>query len=235
MKFLARKSQARWHKEDRWKKSAYAFVPYQSNFGELCGFADDVVYAGQGFGMHPHQDMEISTVMLSGAQVHKDTTGSERLIGANGVQTMSAGTGILHSEYNASQTESFQSYQIWIYPREKGAAPRHEHFAYEPTQKRNQILLALSPDRRQGSALIGQDAFFSLSSLEAQAAVSYQMNLAGNGVYLHCAKGEIEVEGHRLQPGDALGVYDAERFRVTASKDAELIFVEVPMIRGIQL
>jgi quercetin 2,3-dioxygenase len=235
MKFLERKSQARWHKEDRWKKSAYAFVPYQTHFGELCGFADDVVYAGQGFGMHPHKDMEISTVMLSGAQVHKDTTGSERTIGANGVQTMSAGMGILHSEYNASQTEPFQSFQIWIYPREKGTTPRHEHFAYEPVQKRNQILLALSPDRRRGSTLIGQDAFFSLSSLEAKAVVSYQINLTGNGVYLHCAKGEVEVERHHLQPGDALGVYEAEAFQVRALQDAELIFVEVPMIRGIQL
>ena len=123
MKFLHRPSQDRWHKQDEWKKSAYAFVPYKTNFGELCGFADDVVAAGKGFGMHPHQNMEISTIVVDGEQAHRDDTGSEGIIDRNCVQTMSAGTGIMHSEYNRSETASFHSFQIWVYPKTLNVTP----------------------------------------------------------------------------------------------------------------
>lgn len=104
MKTIIKSSTSRIHKKDAWKESWYAFVPYQTNFGELCGFADDIVEAGQGFGMHPHQNMEITTILISGSQAHKDNTGSEGIINENSVQTMSAGIGIMHSEFNASQT-----------------------------------------------------------------------------------------------------------------------------------
>lgn len=116
MKNILINNNDRIHKQDAWKKSAYSFVPYQTNFGELCGFADDIVEPGQGFGMHPHQNMEISTIVIGGSQAHKDNTGSEGVINMNCVQTMSAGTGIMHSEYNASESESFHSFQIWVYP-----------------------------------------------------------------------------------------------------------------------
>jgi redox-sensitive bicupin YhaK (pirin superfamily) len=114
LKFLHIPNKARWHKQDSWKKSAYAFVPNQTHFGELTGFADDIVNAGEGFGMHPHQNIEISTIVVTGSQVHKDNTGSEGIIDQNSIQTMSAGTGIMHSEFNISKSESFHSYQIWV-------------------------------------------------------------------------------------------------------------------------
>jgi len=155
MKTLWRPNESRWHKKDAWKTSAYAFVPHRTFFGELCGFADDIVNPGQGFGMHPHEDMEISTIVLSGAQVHRDSTGSERVIGSNGVPTMSAGTGILHSEYNASNAEPFHSFQIWFHPKERRAAPRHEHFGHRPENKLNTILLALT-DRASFSPWSGR-------------------------------------------------------------------------------
>jgi redox-sensitive bicupin YhaK (pirin superfamily) len=210
-------------------------VPHQTHFGELTGLADDVVNAGQGFGMHPHQDMEITTVMLRGSQVHADSTGRSHTVDATTVQTMSAGTGIRHSENNGSATESFHSFQIWVHPKELGVQPRYEAFHYAPADKRDRFLLALSPDRRAGSALINQDAFFSVSSLTAGKKVSYAMNLPANGVYVHCASGRVDVAGVALGPGDALGVYEVDAVEVTAQAASELVLVEVPMVRGVRL
>jgi quercetin 2,3-dioxygenase len=233
MKFLHRPSESRIHKADAWKKSAYAFVPMQTNFGELCGFAEDIVNGGEGFGMHPHQNMEITTILAEGAQAHKDNTGSEGIIYPNNIQTMSAGTGIMHSEFNASQTEPFHSFQIWVYPKTLHVKPRHETFTYQPADKRNNILLALSPDRRDHSALINQDAFFSVSEMSENTSLEYKMNLIGNGVYIHCVKGKLNIEGYLLNHGDALGVYDTQTVVLKALEDTELIFVEVPMGRGV--
>lgn len=235
MPFIVRRNTDRIHKQDEWKKSAYAFVPYQTHFGELCGFADDIVNGGKGFGMHPHQNMEISTIVIRGAQAHKDDTGSEGVITSTSVQTMSAGTGIMHSEFNASATEPFHSFQIWVYPKKINVPPRHESFEYNAEEKLNKVLLAVSPDRRNDSAWINQDAFFSISKLESGKTLSYKMNLKENGVYTHCATGSVLIENNVLKEGDALGVYEADDIVIQAMADTELIFVEVPMKRGIKV
>ncbi|MDX2191632.1 MAG: pirin family protein [Bacteroidota bacterium] len=235
MKYILRKSEDRIHKKDEWKTSAYAFVPFQTNFGELCGFADDIVQPGKGFGMHPHKNMEISTIVIDGAQSHKDDTGSEGIVDAKCVQTMSAGTGIMHSEYNASATESFHSFQIWVYPKELNVLPRHEKFVFDPKDKKNRVLLALSPDGRNNTAKINQDAFFSLSELEKDMKVNYTMNMSNNGVYIHCAKGTVNIEDNLIHEGDAIGIYETSAISILALQNAELIFVEVPMQRGIKL
>jgi hypothetical protein len=235
MKTLHRPDGARIHRVDAWKKSAYAFVPYETHFGELCGFADDLVAPGRGFGMHPHRDMEISTIVMAGAQRHEDTTGKTQLLGPSAVQTMSAGSGIQHSEVNASSTEPFHSYQIWVYPRSRGGAARYETFSYRPEEKRNRFLLALSPDRRDHSALIGQDAFFSVAALDAGTKARYRMKAAGDGVYIHCAAGAVSVAGLRLGAGDAIGVWEADGCDVEALERAELVLVEVPMGRGVKV
>lgn len=234
MKIILKPGSTRIHKKDTWKESWYAFVPYQTHFGELCGFADDIVAAGEGFAMHPHQNMEISTIMISGSQVHKDNTGSEGIINENSVQTMSAGTGIMHSEFNASQTESFHSYQIWVYPNLNNIKPRHEKFSYKTEDKQNKILLTLSPDGRNASAFINQNAFLSVSKIETNITLEYKMNLNENGVYIHCAKGKVEVEGNVLEAGDAIGVYETALVQIKSVDSSELVFVEVPMHNGVR-
>lgn len=234
MKYILRNNIDRIHKQDAWKKSAYAFVPYQTHFGELCGFADDIVEPGQGFGMHPHQNMEISTIVISGSQAHKDNTGSEGVINENCVQTMSAGTGIMHSEFNASTTESFHSFQIWVYPKMLNVKPRHEKFNFQTEDKLNNILLTLSPDGRNGTAVINQDAFFSVSKLENGKSITYELNVYGNGVFVHCATGSIKINDMKLVAGDAIGIYETSFFLIQSIENAELIFVEVPMQRGIK-
>lgn len=235
MKFLLRKGIDRLHKKDTWKTSAYAFVPYQTHFGELCGFADDIVEAGQGFGLHPHQNMEISTIVITGAQGHKDYTGSEGIVKENCVQTMSAGTGIIHSEFNASQTEPFHSYQVWIYPKLIDVKPRHEKLIYNPNEKLNKLLLAISPDKRQNSAAINQDAFFSLLELEKDKSIIYKMNINSNGVYIHNAEGKAIIETYEINKGDAIGIYETTELKIKSVENTHLIFVEVPMARGIKI
>ena len=235
MKTILKPNFGRIHKKDAWKESWYAFVPYQTHFGELCGFADDIVEPGQGFGMHPHQNMEITTILISGSQAHKDNTGSEGTINENSVQTMSAGTGIMHSEFNASQTESFHSYQIWVYPKLQNVKPRHQKFSYNPEDKLNKILLTLSPDARNNSALINQDAFFSVSKFEKNISLDYKMNMKGNGVYIHCAAGQVEIDGNVLGAGDAIGIYETELIQIKSYDNSDLIFVEVPLVNGVKL
>jgi redox-sensitive bicupin YhaK (pirin superfamily) len=235
MQHIVRRNAERIHKTDAWKKSAYAFVPYQTHFGELCGFADDWVNASQGFGMHPHQNMEITTILMQGKQVHKDNTGSQGVIDELTIQTMSAGTGIMHSEFNASVSEAFHSYQIWVYPKTQNVAPRYGSFKFTPQDKLNTVLLALSPDGRKESALINQDAFFSVLTLQAGQTISYNINMQGNGVYIHTAAGSIVIADNTLAEGDAMGCYDTEEVSITAVQTSELVFVEVPMQRGIKL
>ena len=233
MKTLFRPDQSRIHRRGDWKRSAYAFVPYETHFGELCGFADDVVAPGRGFGMHPHRDMEITTILRAGAQRHEDSTGGKHVLGTNAVQTMSAGTGIRHSEVNASATEPFHSYQIWVYPRRPGGAPRYETFTHRPEDGQDRFLLALSPDRRDGSAMIRQDAFFSVAALRPGFTGRYAMHAKGDGVYVHCAAGAVAVAGQRLGPGDAIGIWEIDGVGVAAHSASELVLVEVPMARGV--
>ncbi|GAA4354037.1 pirin family protein [Hymenobacter saemangeumensis] len=236
MKYILRKNEDRWHKQDSWKKSAYAFVPYQTNFGELCGFAEDVVAGGQGFGLHPHQNMEITTIVTRGSQRHQDSTGGESVIDASAVQTMSAGTGIRHSEFNASATEAVHGFQIWVYPKKADVVPRYQQFRFRPEEKRNRILLAISPDEAQGAVAMNQDACFSLSELEAGHSVRYRLRLPDAGVYIHCVSGAATVAGETLGAGDAIGVYETDEVAVSAAASgAELIYVEVLLQRGITL
>jgi redox-sensitive bicupin YhaK (pirin superfamily) len=235
MQHIVRRNAERIHKTDAWKKSAYAFVPHQTHFGELCGFADDWVNAAQGFGMHPHQNMEITTIVVQGMQAHKDNTGSQGIIDNGTIQTMSAGTGIMHSEFNASDSEAFHSYQIWVYPKTQNVAPRYGAFKFAAEDKLNKVLLSISPDGRDGSATINQDAFFSVLTLQAGQTITYNINLQGNGVYIHTAAGGIQIAGVSLAEGDAMGCYETNEVSITALETSELVFVEVPMQRGIKL
>lgn len=219
------------HRKDDWKESWYGYVPKQSNFGALTGFAEDIVKGGRGFDTHPHRNMEISTIILSGAQKHRDTTGKEFLLDEFSVQTMTAGTGIQHSEFNASETEPVHSFQIWVYPKLKNIAPVFDNFKFKPEGKLNQILLVLSPDGRNGTGKTNQDAFFSLSRLDQGAKIEYKLNLQGNGIYLHVARGQVRINNLVLKYQDAVEITDCDTLQISADSSSDLVFVEVPLIQ----
>jgi redox-sensitive bicupin YhaK (pirin superfamily) len=229
MKTLIKRNADRKHKKDTWKESWYAFFPYQSYFGKLTGFSEDIVGAGKGFGMHPHQNMEIITIVTGGAQKHEDSTGNTYTLDSSGVQVMSAGSGIYHSEVNASSTDPFHSFQLWILPEKLDITPRYEVFQYQPGDKYNKVLTVISPDRREGSMYINQDVYLSLSTLDTNHTLQYKMIGHGNGVYIHVVKGEIMIGETPLISGDAVGIYEAVSLAIQARQRSELIFVETPV------
>lgn len=228
MKKLIRKNGDRLHKADSWKKSAYAFVPYQTNFGALCGFADDVVEGGQGFGMHPHQNMEILTIMVSGSQLHQDDQGNKFKLNSGEVQAMSAGTGIQHSEFNGSTSESFHSYQIWIYPKVTGSQPRYTKSGqYWP--KSDGIIQIVTPDGKNQTATINQDAIISLGYLSAGKQQVANLALESTCMYLHVTEGELVIDSEILNPGDAIGLTGIKNVLVTAVQTSKFVLLEVPL------
>ncbi len=218
-----------------WLKSRHTFSfaeyynPERMGFGALRVINDDSVDAGMGFGMHPHRDMEIISIPLSGGLKHQDSEGNATVIKKGEVQIMSAGTGIYHSEYNDSKSDQVKFLQIWVLPKKLGVKPRYEQKLFTPEFRKNKLSLVVSPDGRNGSLTINQDAYFTLVDLEKERSVTYDRHLNGNGVYLFLISGEITVEGETLKALDGVGITNFESLELKASSDAEILLMEVPV------
>ncbi|WP_157313922.1 pirin family protein [Chitinibacter sp. GC72] len=203
-----RKSEERGHANHGWLDSNFSFSfaeyydPAHMHFGALRVINDDRIAAGMGFGMHPHQDMEIITYVLSGAIEHKDSMGNGSVIRPGNVQRMSAGTGVRHSEFNPSDTEETHLLQIWIIPGQKGIAPSYEEKIFSDEDKRGQLRLVASPDASNGSVLIHQDVRLYAGLFDGDEALEQAIQM-GRKLYVHIARGSIEVNGIALKAGDA--------------------------------
>jgi redox-sensitive bicupin YhaK (pirin superfamily) len=227
-------AQSRGLADHGWLQSRHTFSfagyhnPERMGFGALRVINDDSVEAGQGFGTHSHRDMEIISIPLVGSLQHKDSQGNATVIKKGEVQIMSAGTGIAHSEYNASTTEAVKFLQIWVLPKKLGIKPRYEQKDFPQEERMNKFVTVVSPDGREGSLSINQDAYFSLGDLEADKVLRYQRQGEGTGVYVLVLKGEVEVDGIRLGERDGLGMESFKNlnFRVIAA--AEVLLMEVP-------
>ena len=221
-----------------WLKSRHTFSfaeyynPERMGFGALRVINDDSVDAGMGFGTHPHSDMEIISIPLEGTLAHKDTEGNSQLIKKGEVQIMSAGTGIAHSEINASQTEAVKFLQIWVQPKVRGIKPRYEQKAFKEEGRKNKLQMVVSPDGREGSVTINQDAFFSLTDIQSGMHVTYDRKLNGNGVYVFVLEGSVTIDGQQLGTRDGLGIWDTDQIHVTAETNANVLLMEVPMVLG---
>ncbi|MCM2349738.1 MAG: pirin family protein [Bacteriovoracaceae bacterium] len=219
-----------------WLKSRHTFSfaeyynPERMGFGALRVINDDSVAPGMGFGTHPHRDMEIISIPLEGALQHKDSEGNESVIRKGEVQIMSAGTGILHSEYNASSNETVKFLQIWVMPEKLRVKPRYEQKALNHSERQNKIATVVSPDGRGGSVTINQNAFFSLTDLDEGKRVTYERQAEGNGVYIFILKGEVEVEGAKLKDRDGVGIKSFKSATIKALSPAEVLLMEVPVI-----
>lgn len=232
---ITHSSESRGLADHGWLKSRHTFSfanyynPDRMGFGALRVINDDWVEAGMGFGTHSHQDMEIISIPLEGVLGHKDSEGNSHFIKKGEVQIMSAGTGIYHSEMNASSTDPVKFLQIWVLPKHKGVKPRYEQKTFELTDRMNKIATIVSPDGRNGSVTINQDAFFSLTDLENEKEVEYKKNLQGNGVYIFVLNGEISIEADRFKPRDGIAYPSFESLKITANKNSEILFMEVPV------
>jgi quercetin 2,3-dioxygenase len=235
MKTIIHRSNERGHANHGWLDAHHSFSfanwydPSKIHFGMLRVLNDDIVSSGQGFGMHPHNDMEIVTIILKGALQHKDNMGNGSIIKPGDVQVMSAGTGVLHSEFNPSSTEEVSLFQLWIFPKENGIKPRYDQKTFDPILRKNKIQTVASGFKKNGELYIHQDAAISLASIEKNKSINYPIMHAGNGAYIMVIEGSIEINGEILMKRDAIGVSEIKEFPVKANDNSEILIIEVPM------
>jgi len=220
-----------------WLKANFSFSfgnyfnPDQVQFGMLRVLNDDTIDGGTGFGTHPHDNMEIITIPLEGGLKHKDSMGNEGVIRFGEVQVMSAGTGIEHSEMNASQKKQAKTLQLWVFPDKEDVTPRYDQKSFDIENQINTFVNIVSPkDKNDGHALwVHQQTFFNLGIFEKDKSITYKVNIPENGVYLFLIEGEIEVDNQILKPRDAMGIIDFDQFEIKINSKAKILLVEVPM------
>jgi quercetin 2,3-dioxygenase len=228
-----RRADERGHAQHGWLDSFHSFSfaeyhdPKHMGFGALRVINEDRVQAGKGFGTHGHRDMEIISYVLEGGLAHKDNIGNGSVIRPGDVQRMSAGTGVMHSEYNASDRDPVHFLQIWIEPSVRGVRPSYEEKRFEPESKQGRLRLIASPDGREGSVTIHQDAFLYASLLDGDTVLEHQP-AAGRRTYVHVVRGEVTVNGHPLRHGDALKLAGEQRVRLEAGRGAEVLLFDLP-------
>jgi quercetin 2,3-dioxygenase len=190
---------------------------------------DDIVEASMGFGTHPHENMEIISIPLSGSLHHEDSMGNQHVIESGEVQIMSAGTGITHSEYNNSATELVNFLQIWILPKKRDIEPRYAQKRFELDQRMNKLQLIVAPGDEQDAISINQDAYFSLLKLEDGNSINYQLFNKQNGVYIFMISGSVMLDDLNLEARDGVEVSDISDITVDATENAEILWIEIPL------
>ncbi len=197
-------------------------------FGVLRVVNDDTIAPGQGFGQHPHNDMEIITIPLAGAVEHRDNTGACGVTPVGSVQVMSAGRHVAHSEKNASTTEPLSLFQIWIEPKSYGIDPRYEEKTFDPKERENNWQLLVSGDGRNGSLPIHQDAFISLGRFKSGTAFDYTLRILGNAAFVMIVEGRADISGHELGRRDAIGLESTLSFNGKFIESGEIMVIEIP-------
>jgi len=227
-----RPAHARGHADHGWLQSAHSFSfasyydPAHMGYGNLRVINDDVVAAGGGFGMHPHRDMEIVTYVLEGSLAHKDSLGNGAAILPGEVQRMSAGTGILHSEFNHSKSEDVHLLQIWILPEANGIRPGYEQKKFDDASKRGVLKLVASPDGREGAVTIHADAAIHAGLFDGDESATLALD-PRRLAYVHLARGELTVNGQSLKAGDALMLDGETELSVGQGRGAEVLVFDL--------
>src|SRR5262245_31716239 len=223
-----RRSQERGHANHGWLDSFHSFSfadyhdPAHMGFGALRVINEDRVQPGRGFGTHGHRDMEIISYVLEGGLAHKDSMGNGSVIRPGDVQRMSAGTGVMHSEFNASDKEGVHFLQIWIEPNRRGVRPGYEEKRFEAGTKRGRLALVASPDGAEGSVTTRRDARVYASLIDGAERIDHAV-AAGRRVYVHVGRGEVVANGEKLASGDALKLTGESRVRLEGARNAEVL------------
>ncbi len=235
MKYSIIKSTSRGGADHGWlqAKHSFSFAQFYDekmiHFGQLRVLNDDIIAPAMGFGTHPHDNMEIITIPLSGAISHKDSTGGVGTIPAGDVQVMSAGSGVTHSEFNASKTEFLNLFQIWIFPDKKNVVPLYDQKSFDIHSLPNQFHLLVSPDARENSLMIHQQAFIKRGVFDLGNTVALAPEIAGNGIYLMVIEGEVRVANELLNKRDAISITDILSVELLIAKAADILVIEVPV------
>lgn len=205
------------------------YEPTQMGYGALRVLNDDTIAPNTGFGAHSHRDMEIITIVTEGEVTHGDSMGNSGVVGAGEVQVMSAGTGVVHSEKNASPDQVLSLFQLWIAPRSHGIEPRYAQRAFGFDTQAGGCALLVSPDAREGSLSIHQDAYISLAILEKQSPLQYSFYDQSHGVYLFVVEGSVVVTDQTLNTRDGLGVSDVSKVSIESIGRTRVLIIEVPL------
>ncbi len=226
----------RGHAEHGWLDAWHSFSfanwhdPKKMHFGVLRVLNDDTIAPGMGFGMHPHDNMEIITIPLEGALQHTDNMGNTAVMHRGDVQVMSAGTGVLHSEFNPDHHQRTKLLQIWLFPNKRDVTPRYDQISLDVKDRANMFQQVISPDPSDAGTWIHQDAWFHIGKFDAGRTERYAVKKKGNGVYVFVLEGEVTIEGQKLGERDAIGMEGANDVSIAIGTDgAEILLMEVPM------
>lgn len=234
MKSIIHKANTRGHANYGWLNTNYTFSfanyydPNRMHFGTLRVLNDDYIEGGRGFDRHPHDNMEIITFMLQGELKHEDSMGNTFVLHENEIQTMSAGTGIFHSEANNDPVNPAKLLQIWVFPRQRNIEPQYGLTGFSPEERKNKWHLVVSPSK-PGTAIINQDAYFSVISMEEGLEIDYQFYDNNNGIYIFMIDGETEADGINLKTRDGVGIWESKSINFKAIMKSEVLVMEVPM------
>ena len=207
---------------------AHWYDPQKIHFGALRVLNDDVIAPSMGFGMHPHDNMEIVTIMLSGELQHKDSMGHTAVIKVGEVQHMTAGTGIMHSEVNSSSVEESKLLQLWVFPRAHNLTPSYDQRYFDAADRKDAWQFLVTPEG--GSSIKAQqDTYFVRREMTAGSQGDYELHGEYQGAYVFVIEGSVEVNGHTLGRRDAVGIWEVDQLNIIASENADVLVVEVPM------
>jgi quercetin 2,3-dioxygenase len=234
--FITHKANTRGTADHGWLKAnfSFSFANYfnadRMHFGVLRVMNDDIIAAGMGFGTHPHENMEIITIPLSGALEHKDSMGNGKIINYGDIQCMSAGTGIEHSEFNPDKNNAANTLQIWMFPNKQNVTPRYDQLTLDKTKSINNLQQILSPNSDDEGVWVHQDAWFHQGVFEKDFSTSYQIKRKENGVYVFVINGDVTINGQALNKRDGIGVWNTDQLSITAnSNDTEILVMDIPL------
>ncbi len=234
MKTIVHKAASRGFANHGWLQSYHTFSfagyhnPERMNFGMLRVLNDDIVKPKMGFGTHPHNNMEIISIPISGALSHKDSMNNQRSIEVGEVQVMSAGTGLTHSEFNDSSTDEVNFLQLWIFPEQQNVTPYYNQKKFESTERKNKFQSLISPKTQQieGSLPVNQQAYIFMIDITSDFEIEYKLK---NGAYFFLIDGEISIADETLEKRDAIGIYETNKVTIKAKKESKLLVIDVPM------
>ena len=236
MNTVLHKANTRGHANHGWLDAHHSFSfanyynPERMHFGVLRVLNDDRIAGGRGFGMHPHDNMEIITIPLQGNLQHKDNMGNAAVIKQGDVQVMSAGTGIMHSEFNEQADKEVKLLQIWMFPNKKNVTPRYDQITLKNQEVRNQFYQVLSPNADDEGVWVHQNAWFHLGKFDEDTNANYELKApTTNGVYAFVINGSVTIEGQELGLRDGFGVWNTDCLDIKASKDAHILLMEAPV------
>lgn len=236
MKTVLHKANSRGHADHGWLNAYHSFSfagyydPERVHFGALRVLNDDTVAGGMGFGMHPHDNMEIITIPLSGQIAHKDSMGNAGSISKGEIQVMSAGTGVFHSEKNKDSNDLLKLLQIWVFPDKKNVTPRYDQKAFDLAASKNTLIPVISPMGEKEGLNIHQNAWFHLGKLDKDVNITYALKDKANGVYVFVIEGEVSIHGETLSRRDGLGISGTDHFDIRSNGETEVLLMEVPML-----